>query len=355
MAEKHKQIVIAGYYGYGNTGDEAILSAILESFLPEKTPPKICVLSGNPEETKNFHRTDSVHWGNIKEIIDCITNCDAIIIGGGGIFHDYWGVNSSTILTSKHIGLGFYMSIAMIAELLNKPIILYSVGVGPLLTRTGKDIARRIFDQAALIFVRDDFSMKEAIKLGCEKGRFNVSVDPIFGQANSGADNGCNLSSYLLQRDLEITNLTGPYLGVVVRNWNYDVNQENWEAEVAGAIDKFNDIYGGTIIFIPFQESQEELLNDRELSERIIAKLNSKGTAFVIEEKSFRKKISYLNCCDLVLGMRYHSVLFSINNLIPVVGLVYDPKVDSIFKRLGLQNYSVDIKTVDKLSLFNIL
>ena len=60
MTEKPKTILISGYYGNGNTGDEAILSAMIEDLRTLIPEVEIVVVSGNPEETKTHHHVDRV-------------------------------------------------------------------------------------------------------------------------------------------------------------------------------------------------------------------------------------------------------------------------------------------------------
>ena len=44
-------IVISGYYGFGNAGDEAMLCAIIDAIRKEEADAHITVISGNPTET----------------------------------------------------------------------------------------------------------------------------------------------------------------------------------------------------------------------------------------------------------------------------------------------------------------
>ena len=44
-------IVISGYYGFGNAGDEAMLYAIIDAIRKEEADAHITVISGNPKET----------------------------------------------------------------------------------------------------------------------------------------------------------------------------------------------------------------------------------------------------------------------------------------------------------------
>ena len=45
------KILISGYYGFANAGDEAMLTAIIESLRQVEKNVELTVLSGNPEDT----------------------------------------------------------------------------------------------------------------------------------------------------------------------------------------------------------------------------------------------------------------------------------------------------------------
>ena len=46
------KILISGYYGFANAGDEAMLTAIIESLRQVEKNVELTVLSGNPEDTR---------------------------------------------------------------------------------------------------------------------------------------------------------------------------------------------------------------------------------------------------------------------------------------------------------------
>ena len=79
-----KTILVAGYYGFGNVGDEAILSAILTDLRKQREGLEFIVISSNPEETAASHNVRSVHWKEINALMDAARECDLIILGGGG-------------------------------------------------------------------------------------------------------------------------------------------------------------------------------------------------------------------------------------------------------------------------------
>src|SRR5215470_16943351 len=130
----HKLVLIAGYYGFGNTGDEAILTAMLSSLRSAQPDLKFVVVSGNPEQTSARYDVESALWTDLQSILDAVRRSDVVILGGGGLFQDYWDTVADTMLTPGQVGIPFYCSFVFLAGLYGKPCMLYSVGVGPLFT-----------------------------------------------------------------------------------------------------------------------------------------------------------------------------------------------------------------------------
>ena len=67
MSEQPKRILISGYYGFGNTGDEAILAAICRDLRAVQPGVKLTVLSGDPGATRSMHRVSSILWTDISK------------------------------------------------------------------------------------------------------------------------------------------------------------------------------------------------------------------------------------------------------------------------------------------------
>src|SRR5687767_12012981 len=133
-----KKVFIAGYYGFRNTGDEAILSAMLTELRSQRPQLEFTVVSGNPDETAARHNVSSVLHTDWNEIIESVRQCDLVILGGGGLFNDYWGFDPHTLLTRDHWSLGFYSAFPLLATLLDKPLMLLAIGVGPLMSGAGR-------------------------------------------------------------------------------------------------------------------------------------------------------------------------------------------------------------------------
>lgn len=334
-------IVIAGYYGFGNTGDELILEAMVRDLRGELPDVDLVVLSGKPRQTSGRYRVNSVSWRDIKRIEQSVRDADLVILGSGGIFHDYWGFDNSAILTSAHIGISFYTSVALLASIHHKPLMLYAVGVGPLVSEKGRAHVKAIAEQAALITVRDRHSGDILRKLGIPTKRFTLAADPAAGltfEQYAGKDERKRL-------------------GVVLRNWNVGVDPQLWEKCIAEAVDSFLDSHSEfDAVFIPFQDESDSFLNDQGVARRISKQLrNAKRTRVIEKSLSPHLKGDHLASCDLILGMRLHSLVVASSNGIPMVGLGYDPKVASYLQQLGLGRYSVALSDVSSSMLFKLL
>jgi polysaccharide pyruvyl transferase CsaB len=342
-----RKVLIAGYFGFNNTGDEMILAGMVQDLRKLMPEISIVVASGNPVETNHLHNVAAVAWEDVNQINDVVKSCNLVILGGGGIFHDYWGMDSTTILTSSHIGIAFYSSIALLASIHKIPLMLYAVGVGPLLTEEGKLYVQAIADQAAVITVRDPESKEQLLALGISSDRIIITIDPAYSSIFA----------------MEVDEIAGkeiqgdPILAVALRNWNIGVDSSQWETEVAFAIDDFLENHlSGHAVFVPFQELNEELLDDFGLAERIRHKLKHSARASVLEKSStIQRKIAVIAQSDLVLGMRLHALIIAIKNKIPMVGLIYDPKIKNTMTRIGLEEYAIKLSDVTVMSLSYLL
>ncbi|WP_269851926.1 polysaccharide pyruvyl transferase family protein [Methanosarcina horonobensis] len=165
-----KKVAICGYYGYGNTGDEAILAAIIQS-IKERCDVEITVFSGNPKETIEKHGVNAVYISelrNLHSILKTVYGADLLIIGGGGIIHD---------LTYKNFK--FWLNKIVIGEMFRKPIVLYAPGVGPIKTTFGKMLTKHTLSSVEAIHVRNKLSKEVLVSSGVNESLIQVTSDPV--------------------------------------------------------------------------------------------------------------------------------------------------------------------------------
>ena len=105
------RIVISGYYGSKNAGDEAMLAAMIEVFLSIDKKVHITVVSANPDDTKKRHGVAAVGLTDIFAIVGAIRKADILISGGGSLLQNvtsgrslyyYLGIIAGHALCSRH-------------------------------------------------------------------------------------------------------------------------------------------------------------------------------------------------------------------------------------------------------------
>ena len=276
-------------------------------------------------------------------MLEAVRDADLVLIGGGGIFHDYWGFNPNTVLTDNHWGISYYTGPAVFAALLQKPVMLYAVGIGPLLSAHGKSFTKIACDLAQVITVRDPGSKDILRQIGVPDEKVQVTADPVFA---------------LPQERIEPANLDypKPLIGVALRNWDIGVHPSFWEQEVAAGLDAFLKDNQGSVLLIPAQRLDGKIEDDLTVARRIHGFLKTPERACVLEEKlSTPEILSHIRECGFIIGMRLHAIILAVLAEVPAIALCYDPKVQQAMERIGLQRYTVDIRSIDAAHLSNLL
>lgn len=336
-----KKILIAGNYGFYNTGDEAILS-VMVSHLRRLTPDlEICIVSGDAGQTQSSFHVTAVSWQDIPAVIAQVEESDLILLGGGGIFNDYWGVQPETILTRAHAGIAFYSEFAVLARLLDKPLAIFAVGVGPLTTAAGREWTRLAFNLAQQATVRDAGSKRLLQRLGCETGRITLTADPAFclERDEQGAQ-------ALISESIPHNNL--PMVAACLRNWDVNCDQETWQRQVAQGLDSLCETHPSNFLFLPFHNLPAyPLTDDPGAAEAVAALMHHKENVVILRGKPAPEIVAgVISRSELVIGMRLHAVILGANAGVPVVALSYDPKVKQMMARLGLPEYSLNLTRV---------
>ncbi|RYG30128.1 polysaccharide pyruvyl transferase CsaB, partial [bacterium] len=161
------RILLAGYLGSGNLGDDAIMAAFAESI--GKFGVECSALSGNPEETYRLHQIPGTPRRDMAAIEKAIASHDALVFPGGSIFQDVTSVRS----------VAYYARLVEMAKKANKRVYLVGQGVGPLKSYFGKRWAQKAFRSADGVAVRDPQSLEALRSLGV-KTPIRTTADTAF-------------------------------------------------------------------------------------------------------------------------------------------------------------------------------
>lgn len=327
-------VLIAGYYGAGNLGDEAILACMLKD-LAQAIPAFVpTVVSIDPASTVWQHGVPAVGYQDIPALIEAAQSSSLIILGGGGLFHDYWESDPNDILTEKQTGQAYYAAVPLLAQMANVPCSIYAVGVGPLRTAGAQALARMAFELAEDVSVRDEDSLATVLSLdglsSIAKAKVRLGADPVFTLQSAE----CGSIEAVLRR--HGIPLDSPILGVSLRHWETSEGQVPWPAEVADALDRYLASSSASVVFIPFQVARGLKYDDLSVSRSVRSKMLAQERTWVIEDLKDPSLVAGLiSRLDGLLAMRYHAILLALKNSVPVLGLAYDPKVVSLLEGVG--------------------
>lgn len=324
------RILISGYYGFDNAGDEAVLYAIL-SHLKECVPQaEVTVLSNQPEKTAAEYDVRAVdRWGKVS-LLKEIKKSDLLISGGGSLLQD---------ITSKN-GILYYLGIMKFAQLFHKKVMIYAQGIGPVQDSRNRSLVKKILNKADAITVRDFNSRQELLTMGIYR-EIMVCADPVLGIRPE--DVPMEPGSAFLRQIIK-TAAHAPILMVAVRPWKND--EEPFE-QLAVVCDQYM-LKGWQVVFIPFHYPE-----DVEACSRVAAYMQQ--TPVVLEGNyTPLETLSLLKQADMVLAMRLHGLIMGAALQKPIIALSYDPKVRSFMQLLRLKQ-CFDVESVKAEQLMDAL
>ncbi len=308
-----KKVVISGYIGFRNSGDEAVLMAILQDLRSVAPDLDITVLSRRPEETTAAYGVHSVDRFSPRAVLKALRACDMLISGGGSLVQD---------VTSNR-SLFYYLAIIWLARWLRRKVFVYANGVGPVRRTLNRLLTSRVLNQVDFITLRDQASASELERLKVRRPRIAVTADPVFGLRPAPAE---RIDEILRAEGLESSPSDGPLVGISVRRWE---EMERWGRVVAAAADNLVEKHGARIIFIPM-----EFPGDVEVSQWIAGRMRRQARILAGRYAS-TEYLGLVGRLDLLLGMRLHSLIFAARQGVPLVGLEYDPKVRGVLHAIG--------------------
>ena len=179
------KIVISGYYGFANAGDEAMLAAIVKALRSTEDSVELTVISGNPQITAAKYGVSSIHRFNPLEIFLSLRDCDLLLSGGGSLLQD---------VTSKR-SLLYYLSVLALGLLLGKRVMLYAQGIGPIHSGLLRKLTKAVCSRADLITVRDQDSLYELRHIGIPAEKVQLTADAVLTLPQEGKEQGRQLLS----------------------------------------------------------------------------------------------------------------------------------------------------------------
>lgn len=306
-------VVISGYYGFGNAGDESVLDGIVK-LLKENHEDNIVVLTSDIEyTTKNHPDVKPISRYKIPEIIKYLKEADLFISGGGSLLQN----------VTSNKSLMYYLAIIKLAQRFCRKSIIFSQGVGPIIGVKWLKNSVDIMSKMDYISVRDADSYNMLFNLGLMA---ELTTDPAYY-----CDNDIDKAKEILEKyNLKDT----PYVGISLRHYKDD----NWMYDVKRALCDISDRYPDMkFLNIPFQAPDDFI------------ELNAPNVININEALSFRTVKALIAMSEMIIGVRLHSLIFASAASVPFITLNYDPKNLAQANKYGL--YSAKIRHIEKNEL----
>ena len=309
-AVRPREIVMSGYYGFGNAGDEAILESVYDNIMRVDSDAKVTVLSKDPEATMSLYGCNAVPRFDPVRIRKAIKRCSVLISGGGSLLQD----------TTSTRSILYYLMIIRMAERMHKRVILYANGIGPVSKPKNRRLVKKAVDRADAISLRDPDSLKELRAMGVTRDDILITADPVFLLPEPERDHIENILSAAGVPD-------GKFIAVSVRPWT---GEEEFCRKIAAICDEISAKYSMNVVMVSMQQQSDEPVG------RAIASM-MKSKAYILQGGLRPQEImGVIGKSELVLSMRLHSLIFAARMATPAAGLIYDPKVKAYLELFSM-------------------
>ena len=296
------KVVLFGYYGYGNLGDEGILTALVRH-LPQVLPGvELTVLSADPEETARRLGVAAVQRMSPWAVLKALAQSDGLIAGGGSLLQD----------STSWLSPWYYLAVMSLALFLNRPLLILGQGIGPVTSSLTRRAIAWVVNRAQLVVVRDEDSRRTLLDWGVRR---RVLVFPDLAWLFPSPDGkGWQQPTQGSRRVLAVNLRPWPGVDEVV-------------PVVAQVCDQAVARWGAEVVFIPMQG--EDLAIGRRLQDAMEEPITLRSVPARVEEL-----VLELSQVKATLAMRLHMVVFSLLAGAPALGLAYDPKVEALAHRI---------------------
>ncbi|KAF1303522.1 polysaccharide pyruvyl transferase family protein [Enterococcus sp. JM9B] len=366
------RVVICNGWSDLNSGDSAIIMGIIKRFNIEHESLEIKILSELSNE--NFYYDKSIEkiieefpnisietipspfykvydgnlFSKVRELFSVvlvyisffmgiknksfstIEDSDVVISKGGHFLFDRQGVHGFFHLLKCLYPL-------KIAKKLNKPYSILAQSMGPFynsdfFSKKKLEFTLNVLNSAKGISFREEISLEKMIKLGLSESNVNLTSDYAF----------------LLNENKKIKfENKDPYVVITLRQHNFP--QKNGELRYLETIkeccDKLHNKYGVTILVIPHVKGPNSFENDNIITKKF--EDMTKGINYYNYDYTYysaTELIKLYSEAEILIGTRFHSVIFALISNVPAFAISYSGYKANIVKQFKLDKFMIDIE-----------
>lgn len=285
--EKSNRVLVIGYYGSDNLGDELLLKEALDLMSPYARPSKISVLSYHVDQTQAMHGVKGISRNKFFSIVKAILKADLIVGGGGSMLQN---------VTSNR-SLIYYLSLIRLGKIFGKKVWILGNGIGPVHGKFQTAMVKKALMKVDLLHLRDQ-----------------ESYNWIDGDAHAHIMLGLDLA---LLSDTE----------QVAKKKKVLINLRKWPKvdHVIAALMPLKERLenaGYEISLVSMQWGNDNIP---------LGKLGPVRRLETLEDLE-----DEVASASFAIGMRLHTLILCANYDVPFLGLSYDPKVKAFCIQSGM-------------------
>ena len=322
-----KKILLIGWYGHSNLGDDLLLKTITNFLKPLTyklyyTSPKKTIHSG-----KNIKLSSK---NNFFKFLGFIFKADLIVYGGGTYLRDN--------LNKKQLKIKLFA--ILFAILLKKKIVFFGTGLGPFSFNKKSLLLKFVLIKVLFPSFRDEDSLNLYNKITDKNGI--LVPDPVFLLTKDKKIQDFNKKNIIKEKKN-----SKQTVAFALREWhdkNSTINRSLYFDNMVSIVSKFIHQNANKFFFkfFVFQDDKKDNLgNDNNVYKKIKIPAGLKIQTIYLDS-NIDNLCKIYDKIDIIVGMRLHSLILGCIFNKKLLAISYDPKVKSFFKELCLEKYCQD-------------
>ena len=294
-------VLLCGYYGEDNLGDDALLQVLLEH-LPWGSRPLIT--ARNSVSVQRFCADAMVvNRRSIRAVLGSVNCVQAVIFGGGSLLQDSTSFNS----------LVYYLALLVVARLRGRRVVLWGQGLGPLRRPLSRWLVHALLPWCTAASWRDQQSYDLA-KRWAPSLTMVIAPDPVWQMPTTVWRGGES----------------------IVVSWRPTplLNRSRW-INLVRALDQLSSELEAPVVWLAFHHHQDaDLLPWLDRDGILPSALRRRSKVVVPETLSAID--GAVQSARLVVPMRLHALILARLVGCPMAALSYDPKVVAAAQMSGV-------------------
>ncbi len=345
-----KICLTGGWFSSNNVGDNAILDGICDS-IRKHGEATFEVLSSSPETVEALHGIQAfAPKRSPLGVLKSVASADALFFTGGTPFYD------------EIAHMGYFAALATVAKMAKTPVVVFGISLRTLDKVLNRYLTSRICSQSRYVAGREKKSVERLNLLTPNHDEVHLLPDPatqMLPETNDWAQE--ELATLGIHNDR-------PALAICLRDFgspssfrsahytrNYSTDEiENLIHSIQTlAAHVVKDFHHDVVLFpMNTKAPDDDRVPSTQVFEGIQDAAIRKHVHVVNHQYSARQMKALLGAMNVVVGIRFHSLVLSASMNVPNYAIGYAPKNAAIMDFYGRNRY---MQTIDRLDSTQLL